>query len=53
MLIGLATGEEGGGEQESHSKVGTLLGPTKIYHTRLASGQDPFRPTPSVASLIC
>ena len=27
MLIGLATGE-GGGERESHSKVGTLLGPT-------------------------
>ena len=30
MLIGLATGGEGVGEQESHSKVGTLLGPTII-----------------------
>ena len=36
MLIGLVAGEGGGeeeeeeGERESHSKVGTLLGPTKI-----------------------
>ena len=37
MLIGLDTGEEeeeeggeGEGEEESHSKVGTLLGPTKM-----------------------
>ena len=32
MLIGLVAGEgeEGEGEQESHSKVGTLLGPTNI-----------------------
>ena len=29
MLIGLVAGE-GEGERESHSKVGTLLGPTKI-----------------------
>ena len=31
MLIGLVAGGEGGGEEEereSHSKVGTLLGPT-------------------------
>ena len=33
MLIGLVTEGEGGGEgeQESHSKVGTLLGPTITY----------------------
>ena len=30
MLIGLVA-EGGEGERESHSKVGTLLGPTKIY----------------------
>ena len=32
MLIGLVAEEGGGeeGEQESHSKVGTLLGPTNI-----------------------
>ena len=39
MLIGLATGEEegvgGGGEEESHSKVGTLLGPTKIRRKKV------------------
>ena len=34
MLIGLVAGEGGGGEEEereSHSKVGTLLGPTIIF----------------------
>ena len=33
MLIGLVAEGEGGGEgeRESHSKVGTLLGPTMIY----------------------
>ena len=38
MLIGLVAGGEGGGEEEeeegereSHSKVGTLLGPTKSH----------------------
>ena len=28
MLIGLVAGGGGEGEEESHSKVGTLLGPT-------------------------
>ena len=41
MLIGLATGEEGEGggegEQESHSKVGTLLGPTIIATVSLSA----------------
>ena len=32
MLIGLVAGEEGE-EQESHSKVGTLLGPTNMQCT--------------------
>ena len=33
MLIGLvAGGGEGEEEQESHSKVGTLLGPTTMCH---------------------
>ena len=45
MLIGLvAGGEEGEGEEESHSKVGTLLGPTKnweaIVQKRLYLGLD-------------
>ena len=33
MLIGLVAEGEGGEEQESHSKVGTLLGPTKTQRT--------------------